>query len=77
MHVCVAIPLRVKRVESGWAVLEAGAGELRARTDLVPVKEGDYALVHAGFVIEKIDPREAAKTLEMFREVPLDGGWLS
>ena len=70
---CVAVPLRVKRVESEWAVLEAGSGELRARTDLVPVKEGDYALVHAGFVIEKIDPQEALKTLKMFHEIAPGG----
>lgn len=72
--VCVAVPLKVKSVESGWAVLLAGTSELRARTDLVPVKEGDYALVHAGFVIERIDPREALKTLEVFREVSSNGG---
>ncbi len=66
---CVAIPLKVKRVEDGWAVLEAASGEFRARTDLVEAREGDFVLVHAGFLIEKIDPLEARKTLEMFARV--------
>jgi hydrogenase expression/formation protein HypC len=70
---CVAVPLKVKRVEADRAVLEAGLGELLARTDLVVVREGDYVLVHAGFVIEKIDPEEARKTLEMFREIASGG----
>jgi hydrogenase expression/formation protein HypC len=70
---CVAVPLKVKRVEADWAVLEVGSGELRARTDLVAAKDGDYVLVHAGFVIERIDPKEALKTLRMFREIALGG----
>ncbi len=70
---CVAVPLRVMRVDGDWAVLEAGSGELSARTDLVDVGKGDYVLVHAGFVIEKIDPGEARKTLEMFREISPGG----
>jgi hydrogenase expression/formation protein HypC len=70
---CVAVPLKVKRVEGEWAILEAGSGEFRARTDLVAAKTGDYVLVHAGFVIEKIDPKEAQKTLDMFAQVFPDG----
>jgi hydrogenase expression/formation protein HypC len=37
---------------------------------LVPgVKAGDYILVHAGFGIEKIDKKEAAKTLKLLKDV--------
>lgn len=70
MPVCVAVPLRVKRIEGEWAVLDAGSSELRARTDLVDAGEGDYVLVHAGFVIEKIDSVEALKTLRLLGAVP-------
>lgn len=66
---CVAVPLKVARVEGEWAFLSAGSGEIKARTDLVPVREGDYALLHAGFIIEKIDPEEAEKTLRLFKEI--------
>ena len=37
------------------------------------VEVGDYVLLHAGFAIEKIDPVEAEKTLEVLREA-LDAG---
>ena len=40
------------------------------------VEVGDYVLLHAGFAIEKIDPEEALKTLELLREA-LDAGLLS
>lgn len=67
--VCVAVPLKVARVEGAWAYLEAGSGEMKARTDLVQVKPGDYALLHAGFIIEKINPADAMETLRLFKEI--------
>jgi hydrogenase maturation factor len=33
------------------------------------VRVGEYVLLHAGFVIEKIKPGEAKKTLKMLREL--------
>ncbi|PJA32148.1 MAG: HypC/HybG/HupF family hydrogenase formation chaperone [Zetaproteobacteria bacterium CG_4_9_14_3_um_filter_53_7] len=33
------------------------------------VAVGDYVLVHVGFALERIDPVEAAKTLELFAEL--------
>jgi len=33
------------------------------------VHRGDFVLVHAGFVIAKIDEEEAKETLELMREV--------
>lgn len=36
---------------------------------LKDAKKGDYVLVHAGFAIGKIDPKEAKKTLALFKEI--------
>lgn len=66
---CVAVPRRVKEVSGGWAVLDTPAGPVRARTDLVPVEKGDYVLVHAGFIIQKLDPAEARRTVTLFQEI--------
>ncbi len=71
---CVAVPLKVKSVSGDWAELFLGESAVRARTDLVSVKEGDYVLVHAGFVIEKLDDQEAEKTIRMFLEREMLGG---
>jgi len=30
---------------------------------------GDYAIVHAGFEISRVDEKEAARTLELAREI--------
>jgi len=66
---CVAVPLRVKSVKGNWAELEISGGVMKARADLVPVKEGDYVLVHAGFIIQKLEPEKALETIRMFLEV--------
>lgn len=66
---CVAIPLRVSSVNGKWAELELGGGVIQARTDLVAVEPGDYVLLHAGFIIQKLKKEEALKTLKMFSEL--------
>jgi hydrogenase expression/formation protein HypC len=66
---CVALPLRVQKVDGEWALVEVSGGTIRVRSDLVSVEPGDYVLVHAGFIIEKLDAQEAKKTLEIFQEI--------
>ena len=36
---------------------------------LPDIQPGDYVIVHAGFAISRIDEEEAAKTLEILREM--------
>lgn len=33
------------------------------------IEPGEYALVHVGFAIEKLDEKSALETLQMFREL--------
>ena len=34
---------------------------------LPSAKKGDYVLVHAGFAIQKLDPKDAKKTLKLLK----------
>jgi len=58
--------MRVERIEGVKATVEA-AGVCRSADVrlLEDVKVGDYVLVHVGFAIEKIDPKEAQETLDL------------
>jgi len=50
----------------------AEAGHIRREVNLQfldNVSPGDYVIVHAGFAIQKLDEKEALKTLELFREM--------
>ena len=62
--------MTVDIVEEGMCVASYGGVRARVQTALVEdVAVGDSILVHAGFAIEKLDPEEAARTLELFREL--------
>jgi hydrogenase expression/formation protein HypC len=67
---CLAIPMKVKQIKGGFA--EAGAGRI-VRTiniQMLPgIKAGDYVIVHAGFAIQKIEPRRAKETLKLIHEI--------
>ncbi len=67
---CLAVPAEVVRLlEDDLAIVEISG--VRKEISLIlldDVKAGDFVLVHAGFAIEKVDPEEARKTLEVLEE---------
>jgi hydrogenase expression/formation protein HypC len=69
---CLAIPARiVKRLEGDDALIDAGGVRKTVSLALVPgAQEGDYVIVHVGYAISRLDPLEAARTLELFSELP-------
>ena len=73
---CLAIPMQVIKIEAnGFAQVKVGGVNRRINVEMSPgLKLGDYVMVHAGFAIEKVDPVEARRTLELFREVSGDKG---
>jgi hydrogenase expression/formation protein HypC len=68
---CLALPALVKEVlPNDLAVVELGGVTKEISIALIEdVAIGDYVIVHVGFALSKLDPLEAAKTLEMFAEM--------
>jgi hydrogenase expression/formation protein HypC len=68
---CLAVPAEVVEVhEFDVATIDIGGARKKVSLDLIDgVEVGDYVLVHAGFAIDKIDESEAAKTMELIREL--------
>jgi hydrogenase expression/formation protein HypC len=69
---CLAIPGRVDEVfeENGLKMGKVNFGGIIKRVclDFVPeIAVSDYAIVHVGFAIERVDQETAEKTLEVFR----------
>ncbi len=58
-------------MEGNEATVDLGGVRSRARLDLLEeeVKPGDYVLVHTGFAIRRLDPRDAQETLKLFDEL--------
>jgi len=68
---CLAIPAQVVELREGDNAVVDLAGVRKeislALVDRVAV--GDYVIVHVGYALNKLDPEEAAKTLELFAEI--------
>jgi len=73
MHaMCLAVPGKIIDIdtETQNATIDYGNNVLRTiNISLVEVKPGDYVLVHAGFAIQIVDPKEAKETLKLFQEM--------
>jgi len=70
---CIAIPGKVVGLEEDGAIVSFGGTLRKANLDLVEgVREEDYVIVHAGFVIRKLDEREALETLELIKGAGLE-----
>ena len=71
---CLAIPGRVDEIlnENDLRIGRVNFGGIVKRVclDYVPdIEVGDYAIVHVGFAISKLDAETAEKTLEVFRKM--------
>ncbi len=67
---CLAIPMKIKSISGEFAEVETGALIRRVNIQMLPqVKTGDYIIVHAGFAIEKLDPKKAKETLKLADEI--------
>ncbi len=71
---CLGIPGRIVRIidEQGLRMGEIDFGGVTRKVCLAYVPEaliGDYAIVHAGFAISRVDEQAAARTLELAREI--------
>ena len=69
---CLGIPGKVVelRKKEKIAVVDYGGVKKEARVNLLEdISVGDYVLVHAGYAIQKLDPKEAEETLKLFEEI--------
>jgi hydrogenase expression/formation protein HypC len=71
---CLAVPGLIARIvdDQGLRMGDVDFGGVTRRVCLAYVPEavaGDYAIVHAGFAISTLDQQEAARTLELMRQI--------
>ena len=71
---CLSIPSKVTKVdkETNTATVDTMGVSRDASLDLMEegsVTVGDYVLLHIGFIMNKIDEKDALLSLEAFKEV--------
>lgn len=68
---CLAIPMKIINIDGSVATAEVDGVTRQARLDLLlpEVGVGDYVLIHAGLAISRVDPEDAAATLDLLRKI--------
>ncbi|GAA7591471.1 HypC/HybG/HupF family hydrogenase formation chaperone [Helicobacter pylori] len=68
---CLAIPSKVIAINNNVALLETLGVQREASLDLMgeSVKVGDYVLLHIGYVMSKIDEKEALESIALYQEM--------
>lgn len=66
---CVAAPGKVIEINGSTAVIDYNGNKISASKGIVDVKIGDYALVHAGLIIQVIPEDEAKNMIDIFNEL--------
>lgn len=67
---CLAVPGKILSIDNYKGLVEIGNMRREVFMHLIPdAKVGQYVLVHAGCAIQTIDEEEAAKTLEIIKEL--------
>ncbi len=68
---CLAIPVRVvELLGDATAMVELDGVRKEISLALVDgVQPGDYVILHVGYALARLDPDEAARTLELFAVV--------
>ena len=67
---CLAVPMKIIEIKGDEGLVESSGLKRKANFSLIKnPKIGEYVLLHAGFVIERIKEKEAQKTLKALREI--------
>ena len=64
----------VELLPDSEGLIDVGGVRKRISLELVQdTQPGDYVIVHVGYALQKLDPVEAERTLQLFAEAGLDG----
>ncbi|WP_128924948.1 HypC/HybG/HupF family hydrogenase formation chaperone [Bradyrhizobium guangxiense] len=72
---CLAIPAEVTKLLSDeMAIVSIDGVSKEISVALIEnLAVGDYVIIHVGYALTKIDPEEARRTLELLRELSVEG----
>lgn len=64
---CITIPAKVISLEKNKAIVDFNGKKQDVDTQLTKVKVGDYVMASNGFVIKKINKKEAEEILKILK----------
>jgi len=71
---CLSIPSKVTEISDDRIMCTVDTMGVQREASLLMMQEeelhvGDYVLIHIGFVMEKIDEKEALDAMELYKEL--------
>lgn len=66
---CVAMPGKVVSVDGTLATVDFNGNVIRAQAGLVDVRPGDFVLVHAGCILQKMTQSDSDALSDLLREM--------
>lgn len=66
---CVALPGKVIEIHGSDAMIDFNGNQLTAKAGLVDIQVGDYCLVHAGCILQKVNQDEAEQLIALMKEL--------
>jgi hydrogenase expression/formation protein HypC len=71
---CLAVPAKIVECDGEEAVADLHGSRIRVACMLVPdAAVGDWVLIHAGFAIARLEPKEAEETFAVLRQIEQAG----
>lgn len=70
---CLAIPGKIISINNEKAVVDFMGAQKEVNISLIDfeLKKGDFVLVHAGFVIQKLSALDAKNSLDAHNKIPI------
>ena len=70
---CIAVPVKIIEINGSEALAELEGVHKKINIDLVDgLKKGNYVLLHAGCAIQKVNEKEAKKSLNLMQKLSSD-----
>ena len=66
---CYAIPGNVKNIAGNLITVDYFGEKRKARNDFYDLQIGDYVYAQGGFVVQKIDEKDAEDSLDTWKEL--------
>lgn len=66
---CLAIPGKIIKIDNNKATIEYAGEQRQAIVQDIEVKEGDFVLVQQGFVMQKVDEKEAMESINAWNKL--------
>jgi hydrogenase expression/formation protein HypC len=72
VEMCLAVPSKIIELKGpGLAIADTLGTRRLVALDLLedPPAVGDYVIVHVGYAIQRLDPKDALETIDLFMEL--------